>query len=190
MPFFAEEMYQRLKLKNMPESVHLFNWPKSDKKKIDKDLDEKMRRVREIVVLALAKRAEAGIKTRQPLAELKIQKNKFKKDLLDLIKDEVNVRKISFGKELKLNTKITKALQKEGEYRELVRNINKIRKEMGLTQKDKISIESTFKITNKEKLKKEVGAKKLSVEKQIDNGKEVEISGKQYYLSIMKVQPS
>jgi len=182
MPFFAEEMYNKLKAGNMPESVHLCDWPKSGK--IDNKLEEKMVQVRDIVTLVLAERAEAGIKVRQPLARLTI-KNKLDKDLLELIKEEVNVKEIDFGKKIKLDTKITKELKKEGEYREMVRNVNKIRKEMGLTPKDFVVIDSTFDVINTEDFKKEVGAKKFNVKKEVA-GKEIKINNQTHYILIKK----
>jgi isoleucyl-tRNA synthetase len=181
LPFFAEEMYQSIKTEDMPESIHLCNWPKAGK--IDNKLEEKMREVRNIVNLALAERAKAGIKVRQPLQELKIinQGLRNRKELLDLIKDEVNVKKVSFGRELKLDINITEDLKKEGEYRELVRNINNIRKEMGLTPNDFIVIESDFEVDNKEDLKKEVKAKDYIIKKDIENGSEIIINGDKHY---------
>lgn len=182
MPFFAEEMYNKLKTGDMPESVHLCDWPKSGK--TDNKLEEKMTQVRDVVTLALAQRAEKGIKVRQPLAGLTI-KNKLDKELLELIKDEVNVKKITFGKELKLDTKITKELKEEGEYREMIRNVNKIRKEMGLTPKDLIVIDSTFDVINAEDFKKEVGAKEFNVKKEVA-GKEIKINNQTHYILIKK----
>ena len=41
MPFFTEEVYQNLKTEEMPDSVHIKDWPKADKKQIDKKLEEK-----------------------------------------------------------------------------------------------------------------------------------------------------
>ncbi len=184
IPFFSEEMYSVLKTKNMPESAHLSDWPEAGR--TDKVLEEKMEKVREIVSSALAQRAEAGIKVRQPLAELKI-KDKLDNNLLELIKDEVNVKKISFGKEIKLNTKISKKLEKEGEYRELIRNINKIRKEIGLTPKDLIIIDSTLKVENINKFKKEVGAKEFRFKEKVD-GKEIKINNKKYYFLLTKTK--
>ncbi|MFH1656230.1 MAG: isoleucine--tRNA ligase [Candidatus Nealsonbacteria bacterium] len=135
IPFFAEEIYSNLKMKDMPESVHLCDWLKSDENKINQELEEKMKLVRETVTLALAQRAEQGIKVRQPLQELTIKNKELKneKELLGLIKDEVNVKSIAFGKEIKLDIKMTKELQEEGRYREMVRSCNKLRKEKGLT---------------------------------------------------------
>lgn len=192
VPFIAEELYQ--KLGGREESVHLDNFPKPDKKLINKELEEKMDQVREIVTQALAQRAEAGIKVRQPLASLQIpnpkspprrQAGQIPNELLELIKEEVNVKKITFGRELKLDTKITKDLEKEGRYRELVRNVNKIRKEMGLTPKDVIIIDSTTDVVDVESFKKEVGAKEFKVKKQV-RGKEIKLGKEKHYIKIKK----
>jgi len=186
MPFLAEKMYGNLKVGKMPESVHLSDWPKVGK--TDNKLEEKMQKVREIVTSALAKRADLGIKVRQPLASLQIPitKKQIPNELLELIKEEVNVKKITFGKSIKLNTKITEELRKEGEHREMVRNVNKIRKEMGLTPKDIVVIDSTFDVINKEGFRKEVGAKKFNVKKKVA-GKEVEINKEKCYIKIIKI---
>jgi isoleucyl-tRNA synthetase len=183
-PFFAENLYQELKGKK--DSVHLEDYPQANKKLINKKLEEQMAKIREIVALALAQRAEAGIRVRQPLKELRIKNYELRKEeeLLDLIKDEVNVKEITFGKEIKLDTEITEELEKEGEYRELVRNVNKIRKEMGLTPKDLVAIESDFDIINKEEFKKEVGAKEFNFKKEI-SGQEIKINNKGYKIKII-----
>jgi len=142
IPFLAEEIYQGLKTRNMPESVHLCDWPEPDKERIDSKLERKMEKVRDIVTLALAERKALGIRVRQPLSGLKITNRELKKEkkLLDLIKDEVNVKKISFAKSLKLETKITPKLKKEGQVREVIRHIQEMRKELRLGPKDRILI--------------------------------------------------
>ncbi|MBU3942599.1 class I tRNA ligase family protein, partial [Patescibacteria group bacterium] len=197
MPFFAEEMYQNIKTKEMPESIHLYDWPSASRRsgKPNDKLEEKMDQVRNMVSLALAERAELGIKVRQPLLELRIKNYELRNDdeLLEIIKEEVNIKKISFDKNLKkeveLNTKITKELRKEGEYREMVRNVSKIRKEMGLTPDDIVNIESTFDVMNIEEFKKEIGAKEFVVKKEITdkNAKEIKINKEKYYLLIKKL---
>lgn len=190
IPFFAEEMYINLKRGKMPESIHLTNWPKPEK--INQALEEKMTKVREIVTLALAERADQGIKVRQPLSELKIKSQDLKKEkkLQELIKEEVNVKNISFNdfltKEVELNTEITEELKKEGEHREMVRNISKIRKAMGLTPEDKVVIESTFDVFNQKKFRKEVGAKEFNVRPDV-KGSEVKINGEKHYIRVTKV---
>ncbi len=66
------------------------------------------------------------------------------RELLDLIKDEVNVKEIVFDsrikKEVELDTKITPALKEEGTIREIIRNIQEMRKKANLKPKDKISV--------------------------------------------------
>ncbi|GAI35798.1 unnamed protein product, partial [marine sediment metagenome] len=69
-PFIAEELYQ--KLNGAEKSVHLCGYPEQNKKLISAELEKKMEKIREIITEALAQRAEAGIKVRQPLASLKI----------------------------------------------------------------------------------------------------------------------
>jgi isoleucyl-tRNA synthetase len=146
MPFIADHLYQEIY--GGQSSVHLEDWPEVNKKLIDEKLEEQMEQTRNICSLGLQKRAEAGIKVRQPLASLQIRNPKSEirnnEELLNLIKDEVNVKEIIFGakteNEVELNTNITPELQEEGLVRDFVRSIQVKRKEMGLTPKDKIRI--------------------------------------------------
>jgi len=99
---------------------------------------EEMKEVRRIVSLALEARAKVNIKVRQPLALLKISSSKFQvpNEMIELIKDEVNVKEVIFNDkiadEVELNTKITPELKKEGDYREVLRRVQELRKERGL----------------------------------------------------------
>jgi len=140
MPFLSEEIYRKISAEK--ESVHLEGWPKSSKKAIDKELNKKMEKVREVVTRALSERAEKGIKVRQPLSQLQITAPDLKgeEELLVLIKEEVNVKNVVFGKEQKLDTKITSRLREEGILREVVRHIQEMRKEAGFKPKDKILV--------------------------------------------------
>jgi isoleucyl-tRNA synthetase len=181
MPFFAEFIYQDVKTEKSEESVHLCNWPKSNKKKINKDLDEKMYEARNVVSLALSERLEKGIKVKQPLALLKIKNEKLKikgqQDLLDLIIDEVNVKNIRFDKtiekEVELDTNITEELKEEGDLRDIIRRVQGERKNQGLKPENEISV--VFKGTdyyvgliekNKEILLKELRAKDILTQKE------------------------
>ncbi|MEK9186091.1 MAG: class I tRNA ligase family protein, partial [Patescibacteria group bacterium] len=131
MPFTAEEIFQALRTSSDAESVHLTAWPEVGR--VDNNLLTQMSEVRKIVSLGLEARAKAGVKVRQPLQILKInsqgQSLKPAKDcpceLLDLIKDEVNVKEIIFveklEKEVELDLKITPELKLEGEARDLMR---------------------------------------------------------------------
>ena len=151
MPFTAEHIYKEIGPayakasvgKGNKESVHLEDWPKVEKKLIDEKLEEKIKQVRDICSMALQKRMEAGIKVRQPLAKIKITKSKLQKELLDLIKDEINVKDIEFAdieERVVLDTTITEELKEEGLVRDFIRSVQAKRKEMGLTPKDTIRI--------------------------------------------------
>jgi isoleucyl-tRNA synthetase len=164
MPFIADYLYRELKGKK--QSVHLEDWPKVNKKLINQKLEEKMDLVRQICSLALQKRAEAGIRVRQPLLELKTPRYRLEKQLVDLIKEEVNIKGVKFDSKLKegviLNTVMTSQLETEGKIREFVRQIQALRKESGLTPKDKIRVYFTD-----EKLKDIIKKNKAKIKKQV-----------------------
>jgi isoleucyl-tRNA synthetase len=146
MPFFADYLFQVVRENNEEESVHLTAWPKVNKKLIDKNLEEKMQKARDVVSLVLAERIASNLKVRQPLAKLTVKDSLFKNEneLLDLIKDEVNVKEIVFNekiqKEVELDTKITEELREEGMLRELVRQVQDERKKQGLKPENKIYV--------------------------------------------------
>ncbi len=99
VPFLAEELYTNLKGKK--ESVHLADWPTCDANLIDTGLEQVMEVTRGIVTLGRAARNVAGIKIRQPLSRIIIKQTKKVKGLLDsplleLIKQELNIKKIEF----------------------------------------------------------------------------------------------
>lgn len=146
MPFIAEEMY-----KNLTEdlSVHLTDYPKGDKDLLDNKLVSGMNQLRQLVEIGHAKRKGAGIKLRQPLAKVIYSlDHKLTPELEKIMADELNIKKVEYKKlpddkmVLEMDTKITPKLQDEGEVRELIRKIQQLRKEMGLTLKDEIVINS------------------------------------------------
>jgi isoleucyl-tRNA synthetase len=64
-PFVSDEMFRNLALGN--DSVHLTDWPTSDARAIDDDLEAEITLAREIVTLGRAARNDARIGVRQPL---------------------------------------------------------------------------------------------------------------------------
>jgi isoleucyl-tRNA synthetase len=151
MPFYAEELYQKVKSLSGKESVHLATWPEIHKlSSADEKVIADMVEVRKIVSLGLEARAKASIKVRQPLLKLKCKSQNAKfleKDIenyLELIKDEVNVKEVVFdstlvqGVELDLN--ITPELKEEGSVRELIRAIQELRKTEKLNPADIVSL--------------------------------------------------
>ena len=197
MPFFAEEIYQQVKTKDSPESVHLCNWPKVEKKKINKNLEKNMDEVRAVVNLALAERIAKGVKVKQPLSLLKIRNPKSeirnKIELLNLVKDEINVKEIIFSKnilsEVELDINITPELEEEGIMREIIRSVQAERKEQNLVPQDKISVElfvpekeKMIIEKNKDFLLKEFRATEIFTSEQKDG--EEKIKGTKYLIKI------
>jgi len=148
MPFLAEQIWQKVMgndFKDENKSVHLEKWPSAEK--IDEKILRDMETVRRVVELGLAKRDEAGIKVRQPLASLKVKslKSKVQNEFLDLIKDEMNVKKIIQEEgdgelAVELDLKITPELKLEGVKREIVRFVNNMRKDAGMSLADRAEI--------------------------------------------------
>ncbi len=140
-PFFAEELYKEVS--GELESVHLETWPEAGK--VDEKLVEIMEVVRIISSKGLEARMNAKINVRQPLAKLFIKDGalNIKDDnrALQIIKEEVNVKETVFDKnlntEVELDLNITPELKEEGMVRELIRVIQDLRKEKGLTVNDK-----------------------------------------------------
>lgn len=99
IPFTTEEMYQKLV---GDKSVHLALLPELDEALIDTKLEEKMDLARQIVTLGRASREDAGIKVRQPLSEILLDKKneEIVGDLSYLIKEELNVKEVVFSDDL------------------------------------------------------------------------------------------
>ena len=143
-PFISEEIYKNL---TNEESVHLQDYPKGDMSLLNKKLVLHMKIVRKIVELGHAKRKELGIKVRQPLSKFSIFNFQFSinDELVDLIKDELNVKQVDFIKgkgelAVEFDTKITKELKGEGEAREIIRSIQGERKRLGTRLDEKVDV--------------------------------------------------
>ena len=100
IPFITEEIYQNL---TNEESVHLSNFPKYDENLIDEKLEYKMDKVRDLISLGRNVREEVKIKVRQPISEVYLdgKEEKLIKDLSSLIEEELNVKQVTFIKDLK-----------------------------------------------------------------------------------------
>jgi isoleucyl-tRNA synthetase len=146
MPFVTEAIYQNLVLtvdKKAPGSIHLAKWPTADKGFASATVEAGMDEVRKAVEAGLAARNTAGIKVRQPLASLSLcSATKLTTEMLDIVSEEVNVKKVShkISKTLSvdLDTKITKELKGEGVARDFIRFIQDGRKKAGFNVEDRI----------------------------------------------------
>jgi len=148
IPFLSEEIYQGLSGNNFAKSksVHLEAWPAAGKSTAAKvALFKGMAKVRELVALALAERAKHAVKVRQPLAKIVVGgKAELSKELRDLLAQEVNVKAVVFDPGLdapiEIDWAITPELKEEGMVREIMRNIQELRKTAKLTPADKAVI--------------------------------------------------
>lgn len=154
-PFLAESMYRETTHyeRGTTNSVHLEPWPDVAESLIDTKLEQEMEAARRIVEMAHALRGQAGMKVRQPLSRLSCSAA-LTRSLEQIIADEVNVKEVISGGEprggdgwllkqerdfsVALNVTMTPALEEEGIVREIVRQINALRKEKGLTINDRV----------------------------------------------------
>lgn len=177
-PFFADSIYQSCPNKK-EISVHVENWPKLEIKE-DEKLFSLMNEVRRIASISLAKRAEAGIKVRQPLFSVTVKSKVLdfeqNDEFLEILKDEINVKNILFNPKLQedvvLDVNITHELREEGLFRELIRTIQDLRQEAHLKPKESIvlyivaskELDSVIK-KYEEVLQKEIHAKLIMYKK-------------------------
>ncbi len=101
VPFISDEIYVDL---TGEESVHLADYPKYDEKMIQEEIEKKMDLVRELISLGRNAREDVKIKVRQPLSEVILDgKNKeIIGDLVQLIKEELNVKTVTFVSDLSI----------------------------------------------------------------------------------------
>jgi isoleucyl-tRNA synthetase len=96
-PFITERVWQdmfRSTSDALPDSVHLAAWPQVEADLIDDELDRQMRLVRRVVELGRAARADAKVRTRQPLRRALIASAAYEaldEELRAEIAEELNV---------------------------------------------------------------------------------------------------
>ncbi len=111
VPFMTEQIYRNLVCsidQNAPESVHLCDFPSADESVIDKELEENMEEVLQLVVMGRAARNTANIKNRQPIGTMFV-KAKKEPDVFcqDIVRDELNVKKLVFTDDVRDFTSYT-----------------------------------------------------------------------------------
>ena len=139
MPFLAEDVY-RVAAGEL-ESVHLESWPADIA--VDAQLLADMSLIRTAASRGLELRDRAGIKVRQPLASLRVRELPEDPALLEILADELNVKKVQRdetlpeGEDAILDTELTDALREEGTLRDILRTIQDLRKKEGLLVTDR-----------------------------------------------------
>ncbi len=100
-PFIAEDIYQKLRSDEEPESIHLIDMPSAKKHLIDQELERKMLVAQKIVTLTRFLREKAKIRVRQPLSRILIpvltaQERRDIQHFELIIKEEVNIKNIEY----------------------------------------------------------------------------------------------
>ena len=180
-PFVTDKIYLNLKnkLKLKKDSIHLEEWPKADKKSINKKLEEGMENVREVLQNILSQREKNQIGVRWPLRKVTIQTKDLKViEALEIYEDlilrqtnikemELEEKKVAGRFELKIETKMDEELLAEGYSREIMRRIQDLRKQAKLKKEDRIelAIKDSERVLDKFKkdIKAKVGAVKLEI---------------------------
>lgn len=137
VPFLSETIYKNINPNKT--SVHLENWPTADTKLIDKKLESDMKVVRDLCTQIHGLRQTSAIKVRQPLAKATVNVD-LPPELITIIAEETNVKSVEISKEVTLDTNLNDDLIAEGQFRDLVRQVQVMRKENGLSLSDKIKI--------------------------------------------------
>lgn len=106
IPFITEEIYTNLRRDDMPESVHLCDYPAYHPETRDETLESIMEAVQTTVSLGHGLRKEYKLKVRQPLGVAHLASSdpkvlSFLQTQQQLIAEELNVKKVMFGRDEK-----------------------------------------------------------------------------------------
>lgn len=100
IPFMTEEIYQNMVCsvdQSAPESIHLCDYPESNKAYIDRQLEIDMDEVLKIVVMGRAARNTANLKNRQPIGQMFVKApHVLPVFYQEIIEEELNVKKVVF----------------------------------------------------------------------------------------------
>ncbi|MCB1082133.1 MAG: isoleucine--tRNA ligase [Chlamydiia bacterium] len=101
VPFISEAIYQELKTKEDPESVHLCPFPTYDEKLRNVSLENEMAAIQSAVSMGHALRKEHKLKVRQPLPKAHLISSE--KEVIEILKsgkhlilDELNVKEVEY----------------------------------------------------------------------------------------------
>ena len=131
IPFMTEDIYQNLVRsinKNAPESIHLCDYPECKEEWIDKQLEQDMEEVLDVVVLGRACRNTANIKNRQPIGTMYVKAEQELSDFYkDIIEDELNVKSVTFTQDVRNFTSYNFKPQLKTLGRRFGKNINAVK---------------------------------------------------------------
>jgi isoleucyl-tRNA synthetase len=170
VPFVTEAVYQnliRVAEPELPDSVHLCNWPAAEEKYRDRVLEREMDLVSHAVKLGRSLRAQHQLKTRQPLRKMLIVVGREEDDscihrMSELIRDELNVRQIEISRDEHELVEI-----------QIKPNFRVLGKRFGAGMKDAAAIISAW------------GADEIAM---LEHGEMIEVMGEQVRLEDIQIQ--
>ena len=134
-PFFSELVHHTLR--DERSSIHLTRWP-THSGSLNAQLEAEMETVRKVAEVGHAQRREGQLKVRQPLAKVVVQSPVAKPaaDVLSILCQELNVKAVDWEAAATLtatlDTTLTTELSEEGAARELIRQLQQLRKASGV----------------------------------------------------------
>jgi len=193
-PFIAEDIYQNVyrKFKKGLASVHMYDLPKPNKRRINKKLEEEMEVIKTVVEASNAARQKINMKLRWPVKEVFVltKDKKVKsavKNLKEILLKSCNSKYVKvvtkepkgdlisfeFGEnKVFLNVSEDEEMYADRLYRELTRQVQSLRKKFNFVVNDRIKLtlksspdieQILIKFT--ERIKKDVGADSVEIGK-------------------------
>jgi isoleucyl-tRNA synthetase len=100
IPFTTDEIYLNLKTSEMPESIHLGDFPVCDSNQRDYELEKKMALTRQAITMGRSLRSVHNLKIRQPLKRLFLvnrdaEERAILASMQAIVEEELNVKEIS-----------------------------------------------------------------------------------------------
>lgn len=162
MPLLAEEIYLGVTTGIKKQSVHLESFPMLSEfshiytQSMNQELINNMQKIREVASIGNSLRKEQNIPVKQPLSTMYVSVD-LNQNLLDLLKEELNVKQIILQKPTNENsnivvkeeneiyvafdTTIDQDLELERMAREFIREIQKLRKQANVAWDQKIKLQ-------------------------------------------------
>ena len=129
-PFIAEEMYQNLVCSmdpSAPDSVHLAQYPEPDESLVDEPLMDATRLAMRVASMGRAARSNAGLKVRQPLANLLVKvrapaEREYISQVRPQVLEELNIKNIQVIDDDA--TLVKRALEQAGDLTETILSVD------------------------------------------------------------------
>lgn len=199
IPFTTEIIWQDMRARKLAkeESVHLSSFPGIKKSAIDTDLEQEFEICVKYIETGLRERDRAAMGLKWPLQKATLSGKKVRKELLEVIARQLNVKEIALKNSEETNVvldlELTPELEAEGFSREIARRVQAERKNKGFVKTDIIELTLSLDSDLAKRLKPyfdfiktRVNAKKINLGNHTQENS-IEIKGKVVGISFKKV---